>query len=104
MNNNEEIKTNEVKASIPETKFKPDVNFWGNKIEDFFNYYYTHYIGQMQNTNVSDVLDIGQLLREIKKVNAAMGDTSPQKIKSSIMWAVLPLYDIKEIEIGRAHV
>lgn len=100
MNNNEEIKTNEVKASIPETKFKPDVNFWGNKIEDFFDYYYTHYIGQMQNTNVSDVFDIGQLLREIKKVNAPMGDTSPQKIKSAIMWAVLPLYGIKEVDIA----
>lgn len=99
---NEEVKTNEVKveAGLSETKFKPDVHFWGNKIEDFFNYYYTHYIDQMQNTNVSDVFDIGQLLREIKKVNAPMGDTSPQKIKSSIMWAVLPLYGIKEIDIA----
>ena len=99
MNNNKEVKNNEV-VGLSETKFKPDVNFWSNKIEDFFNYYYTHYIGQMQNTNVSDVFDIGQLLRKIKKVNAPMGDTSPQKIKSAIMWAVLPLYDIKEIDIA----
>ena len=99
MNNNKEVKNNEV-AGLSETKFKPDVNFWNNKIEEFFDYYYTHYIDQMQNTNVSDVFDIGQLLREIKKVNAPMGDTSPQKIKSAIMWAVLPLYDIKEIDIA----
>ena len=100
MDMNKEIKTNEVKTGIPETKFKPDVNFWGNKIEEFFDYYYTHYIDQMQNTNVYDVFDIGQLLREIKKVNAPMGDTSPQKIKSAIMWAVLPLYDIKEVDLA----
>ena len=31
MNNNKEVKNNEV-VGLSETKFKPGVDFWGNKI------------------------------------------------------------------------